>query len=205
MFDVCEVDPRIIELIEQCKQEYKPRKVKVLFIGEAPPSQPNEIRTKDQLKFFYNPEKEDGLRKKLKELLSEVGFKEFENLSDKDFLQMFKNKGFYLTDAIKCPKKMVKKSEKKGLLKTYKKFLLDEIEKLKPEIVFILGWVAMDAIGVEGNITDLHGSVIDPKELNIELPESVKKIIVSVFPSDPNKGRVEDISIPFRKLRDLIT
>jgi len=178
-----------------------------LFIGEAPPPQAKHVKKRDQLNFFYNPKRCNNLRESLKELLSEAGFEEFVCLPDEEFLHAFRDKGFYLTDAIKCPRRFYSPSEKKKFLRIYRKSLLDEIRELEPEIIFVLGWVALHAIGVEESVTSLHGSIINPREINVDLPESVKYIIVSMYPNQRNRGRVEDMHMlePYKKLRNLVT
>jgi len=182
--------------IESLRRRYKPSKVRVLFIVESPPRQEGK-----HTKFFYS-DKGSKLSKKLKELLVTAGFNDFDVPNHKEFLKRFQEAGFYLIDVIRCP--MSSKSGRKRLMRNCIPFLQEEIRKLDPEIIIILGRTACEVLrnihlhNEECKITNMHGRVIkaiyDAKTLTI---------IFSLFPSVRNKG-ISDLVKPFRILRILI-
>ena len=107
--------------------DWKPEEVSVLFIAESPPGH--------ESRYFYNLGTPNLTRKKLLELL------EMPDLSN------FKKKGYFLTDTIKC------RLWKHGHgFPSYiagncaKRFLRDEIRRLKPEKIVLLGKTAKEGV-----------------------------------------------------------
>jgi hypothetical protein len=76
------------------REKYKPTAVKYLLIAESPPRS-------DEGRFFYNPELEkwDFLFKSIMEVI----FSDFTTGRKDEFLQRFKEEGFYLIDATDTP------------------------------------------------------------------------------------------------------
>ena len=183
--------------LECLRNNYRPSKVRVLFIAESPPRQRGNSIT-----FFYS-DKGSMLSKQLKELLVIAGFRDFNVPSHKEFLKRFQDAGFYLIDAIRCP--IIYRSRKRRFMRNCIYFLQEEIRRLDPEIIMVLGRTACEALKNihlhnEGcKITKIHGQAI-------KVTHKAKTLIVifSLFPSVHNKGRTSDLAKPFRILKNVI-
>jgi hypothetical protein len=70
---------------------WKPKKVRVLFLAEAPPW----LRTGQAPRYFYNPKVHNGTRRML---LAQLGIKDCGERG----LEEFKGKGYLLSDTVKC-------------------------------------------------------------------------------------------------------
>ena len=116
----------------QVEESWKPKQVKVLFVVESPPWNGNQA-------YFYN----QNSRNKRTNLRIEV----LKLLNLKSLIE-FKNRGYYLIDAIKC--RLNKREEKKVptevLLICSDQFLEKEIKQLNPEKIFVLGNTAKKAL-----------------------------------------------------------
>lgn len=111
---------------------WRPSKVKNLFIAEAPPW--------DEPKYFYNTDVKAGvLRKKLFDQLK---------IADcgKSGLEAFSKESF-LIDTIKCRlKKQNSNPPAKVIANCAKRFLLKEVQSLKPERIVVLGKTAKQGL-----------------------------------------------------------
>jgi hypothetical protein len=118
---------------EKARQNYKPKKIKYLLVAETPPKL-------DSNRFFYfeNVEKHDSLFIETMKLLYPV---ETESLKTKkirqrkkDFLEKFKNDGFYLIDSLDEPfEKKFSTRQKVKLIKNGQSGLLEKIQVLLSE------------------------------------------------------------------------
>lgn len=185
--------------IEDMRGKYKPHEAHVLFIAESPPTQSGDI-----IKFFYNPlwSRRSGLRESLRQYLIEGGFKEFGGTGDRRFCERFRDNGFYLIDAIRCP--VDSRAEKRRLANECKGNLFHEINQIKPRIIFTLGKTASTFFIPKVKISDCHGRHLRPSELAVDLPAGTAWVILSVFPSPRNRRLVQDLSKPFDKLKMLM-
>jgi hypothetical protein len=111
---------------------WRPRKIKNLFIAEAPPW--------NEPKYFYNTEIEAGvLRKGLFDQLRIADY-------GKSGLETFSEECF-LVDTIKCRlKKPDSNPPRLVIANCAKRFLLGEIQSLKPERIVILGKTAKQGL-----------------------------------------------------------
>lgn len=116
------------------ERKWRPNRVCVLFIAESPPKNGKQ-------RYFYNPTRDNksGLRKEVLRYL---------NLQS---LEEFKDKGYFLVDAVKC--RLDKSKGLKSPLRLPKiaktctnRFLLKEIENMKPDTIFVLGNTAKKAL-----------------------------------------------------------
>ena len=103
---------------------FKPRKVKVLFIGESPPNSGN---------FFYN------CNSRLYESTKKV-FEKFwgKFKCDEDFLKKFKRHGFYLEDLCDHPINHLNRKYRRVERKKNVKKLAKKLNELKPRYVIIV-------------------------------------------------------------------
>lgn len=68
----------------------------------------------------------------------------------------------YYTPAIKC-RKNDKGKVSAGEMKECKEYLLDEVEKIKPEYIITLGATALKALTNKAKITEVHGKTLEHK------------------------------------------
>ena len=109
---------------QELREKYKPRKIKCLLIAESPP--------KSEERFFYNPgqEKYDFLFKSVMEVI----FPDFKNNYQRgqkhEYLQRFKEQGFYLIDAVDTPINDRKRRERNKIIRKNLENKIKEIEEL---------------------------------------------------------------------------
>lgn len=111
--------------IAKIRKKWRPKKVKVLFVGESPPAE----------RFFY--ECDSKLYKAIKKAFEKARGKEFD--SDEEFLQFFKSKGCYLEDL--CDRRGLHRFERKirrEIRKRCEPLLARRIEKLKPNKIVVV-------------------------------------------------------------------
>ncbi|MCS7203730.1 MAG: hypothetical protein NZ809_04715 [Thermodesulfovibrio sp.] len=101
--------------------EWIPRETKILFLAQDPPANQN---------YFYSNPESRFTQKLLKLLVSSELLKENQ-------LEDFVKEGYYLTDAAKCSC---------GDQKNCKKFLIEEIDIIKPKIICTLGLQALKSL-----------------------------------------------------------
>jgi hypothetical protein len=113
-------------------RNWRPSKVKALFIAEAPPWKP---------KYFYSPDiKASFLRKML-----------FNQLQipylNKNGLEVFKARGYFFTDTIKCRLRKQKSKPPIQIIRNcVRNFLSNEIRSLNPEKIILLGKTAKQGL-----------------------------------------------------------
>lgn len=107
----------------------KPRRARLLFVSEAPPSGKN---------YFYWKNSKDNLRKRIFYILNRLGYK-IKSLQD------FVNTGFYLVPTVKCAsqKNGKNKNPSNRVIKLCINHLKDEIEVIKPKTICLLGRTAL--------------------------------------------------------------
>jgi hypothetical protein len=88
--------------------KYVPETIKILFVAESPPW----AFTKDKTAYFYAPTAEKIAYGGLGYYMIPILFKE-KITTKEQFLQRFKENGFYLIDMVKCPINKLSKEEKK--------------------------------------------------------------------------------------------
>ncbi len=109
---------------QKLREKYKPRKIKCLLIAESPP--------KSEERFFYNPrqEKYDFLFKSVMEVI----FPDFKNNYRRgqkhEYLQRFKEQGFYLIDAVDTPINDRKRRERNKIIRKNLENKIKEIDEL---------------------------------------------------------------------------
>ncbi len=193
------------EIYEKYRRKYRPQKVKVLFLAEAPP--------KNIENFIYYDEKnsmnKNTLPAILQKLLVDAGFKCLDIRDWKKFLERFRDLGFYLEDTIKCP---LEKSSEEYQSAKYK-ITVDDLREINPEIIVVMGSKALEfiksvyksySIIADGEITKLHGSVIRlPDKVN---DLEVKYLLFSVLPTYCRLRRFseEQCLKPFKELRSIL-
>ncbi len=83
---------------ERWANEFRPTKIKVLFIGESPPCPVHDCYSPKELPYFYNPDQQ-GKFGSLNSGFAEALDQEIsDNKSKREFLALFKEKGLYLID-----------------------------------------------------------------------------------------------------------
>ena len=145
------MNPEHKEKIEKARLKYKPENIKCLFIAEAPPD--NE----DRFFYFEDVREQDSLYMELMKVLFKPP-KSGENLYEELFggkkipvhtlrnekvayLEMFKEKGFFLIDALDypMPSHISKTNEKIKYLSNQKDALANKVRSLKnPNVPIVL-------------------------------------------------------------------
>jgi hypothetical protein len=167
----------------QVEEKWRPDTVKVLFIAESPPW--------DKERYFYKLDMMGNGTNLQKELFRYLGISSLEE---------FKDRGYFLIDAIKC--RLNKRSGKEHVPQTVldacrEAFLQQEIQDLKPEVIFVLGNSAKKALQnlpafkqiADHKVTDgfdeiLHGIMV----------------ILSVYPGGKTRGHTQVIKKAFSKI-----
>lgn len=106
--------------LEALRESYKPEKVRVLLVGESPPKRG----------FFYDTVG-SALGKATKEAFEEVFGRELEY---REFLQLFKEVGFYLLDLFSERGKVIRRASRSEREEAVKR-LTEFVAKNEPEVV----------------------------------------------------------------------
>jgi len=103
---------------DQLRGQYRPKKVRVLFVGEAPPAGGT---------FFYagNSQVYRHLEESLREHLK----------GERDFLKAFRDRGYFLDDLMHSPVDETPVKDRKPLLKKNIPLLAKRLAQYQPEIV----------------------------------------------------------------------
>lgn len=106
-------------------EKYKPEKVKTLFIAESPPDPDSKG---DKFPYFYNPDTQEGrgLWFEMKEALG------ISSEGKEDFLNKFKERGYFLVDIFSTKAELekfeeIKKGGKEGEWLRMKKEIVDRV------------------------------------------------------------------------------
>jgi ABC-type transport system substrate-binding protein len=115
---------------EKARQKFKPNKIKYLLIAETPPKLGS-----DRFFYFENVEKQDSLFLETMKLLypSETKLLKPKEIRKrkKEFLEKFKNDGFYLIDSLDQPfDNNYSTSQKVKLIKNGQQALAEKIQNL---------------------------------------------------------------------------
>jgi DNA-binding transcriptional regulator YiaG len=107
--------------VKKLRARYRPAKIKVLFVGEAPPAGGT---------FFYagNSQMYRHLRETLQSRLGDPD----------DFLQAFKDRGYFLDDLVLAPFDQISVKERVPILRRNVPLLSRRIKRYQPEIVVTL-------------------------------------------------------------------
>jgi uracil-DNA glycosylase len=167
----------------QVEEKWCPSKVNVLFVAESPPW--------DKERYFYKQDMTGNGTNLQKELFRYL------NLTS---LEEFKARGYYLIDAIKCRLNKCGGKEhvpRKVLAACAGTFLLEEIEELDPETIFVLGNSAKKALQTLPPFVDLaRHRVIEGFDETL----SGYHVILSVYPGGKTRGHAEAIKKAFSKI-----
>lgn len=167
----------------QVEQKWRPSPVKVLFVAESPPW--------DKERYFYKQDMTGNGTNLQKELF------QYLNLSS---LEEFKARGYYLIDAIKC--RLNKRGGKEHIPQEVLSvcgttFLLDELQELKPETIFVLGNSAKKALQ---NLPPFTGLASHRVTEGFDETLSGYRVILSVYPGGKTRGHAEQIKKAFSKI-----
>ena len=108
---------------ERLRRRYRPERVKVLFVGEAPPASG---------RFFYQAD--SGLYRAIRETF----IKAFPNLRDRPFLESFRSLGCYLVDLCSEPVDRMEARSRQLLCAAGETRLSKRIRQLDPETVVVV-------------------------------------------------------------------
>ena len=195
--------------------KWRPKKVKILFIGEAPSYNGSGVSaTFDD--YFYNENEKQKIYGPPSPLLGTLSWNIFwlldidNNLSKKEKLELFKQKSCYYLDAIKCrAERFNNKSILNKTIKNCSEFLDTEINKLDPEYVVILGERALFALKCctpfmqfiqESKIKDLF-------EITKNNPMKIHKFNIYFLPLPiwRNLSYLDIITITFSHIKSIIS
>lgn len=170
----------------EVERKWRPNRVSVLFIAESPPKNGEQ-------RYFYNPTTNDrnSLRKEILKYL------------DLESLEEFRNKGYFLIDAIKC--RLNKSRQLKSPLRLGKiaktctnQFLLREIENLKPKTLFVLGNTAKKALDSFHKFHELSKHRVT-EEFDQKMDSC--RVVLCVFPGGQTRVYTDKIKRAFEKIR----
>ena len=106
---------------ERLRNRYRPARVRMLFVGEAPPASG---------RFFYQAD--SGLYRAIKDTFA----KAFpSSVSDKDFLKLFQELGCYLVDLCGRPVDRLSKDARRKACARGEVRLATALRRLRPEVV----------------------------------------------------------------------
>jgi hypothetical protein len=108
---------------ERLRQTFRPRNVRILFVGESPPASG---------RFFYRAD--SGLYRAIREAF----LKSFPNLRQADFLKSFRNLGCYLLDLCARPVDHLPPNVRRKLCRANEPRLAKSIRSLRPEIIIVV-------------------------------------------------------------------
>ncbi len=120
----------MIKEVESKRLEYKPEKIKVLFIAEAPP------KAKDRFFYFEDVREKDSLFLEMMKVIypddKDIKERNIKNIRKRkrEFLERFKNDRYYLTDASERPMEDNRKSTKRRQLRNSLTKLIQKVEDL---------------------------------------------------------------------------
>jgi uracil-DNA glycosylase len=168
----------------QVEKRWKPRVVKVLFVAESPPW--------DKDRYFYKQDMTGNGTNLQRELFRYL------KLSS---LEEFKGRGYYLIDAIKC--RLNKRGDEEHIPPDVLSFcadtfLLQEIQEIKPETIFVLGNSAKKALQ---NLPSFEELACHRVTDGFDQTLSGYRIILSVYPGGKTRGHTELIKKAFSKIQ----
>lgn len=108
---------------EKLRQSFQPQKVRLLFIGEAPPASG---------RFFYN--RDSGLYRAMREAFQAAG----PEITDDNFLSVFQESGCYLIDACAEAVDQLHDRERRRARVASEASLARRIQELQPPVIVVL-------------------------------------------------------------------
>lgn len=108
---------------ERLRRSFRPRKVRILFVGESPPASG---------RFFYHVD--SGLFRAIREAF----VKAFPDLREADFLKSFRNLGCYLVDLCERPVDHLPPNARRKLCRASEPRLTKSIRTLRPAIIIVV-------------------------------------------------------------------
>ncbi|NHJ48630.1 MAG: hypothetical protein FK733_12665 [Asgard group archaeon] len=131
--------------IDYNANQWMPKNIKVLFIGEAPPYHPKQ-KTQSTDNYFYNPHESFRILGAKEPLIGPLSYNIFKLLNIEtdipkiEKLEQFKQMGCYFIEALKC--RIDRFSSKKIINKTVKNcsyYLQKDLEQLNHSILVAMG------------------------------------------------------------------
>jgi len=143
------------EIYEQAALNFKPKKIKTLFIAESPPDE------KKGRRYFYfeNVIQYDYLFKSIMEVLYP---KEYKNHNKKELLTKFKEDGFFLIDAVEFPINNDEYSDKER-----NEIIKNNALKLIKKIESLINKEDANIILIKKNVYNLLADKIKVKGFNV--------------------------------------
>lgn len=160
--------------------QYKPKKVKVLWILESPP-------LSNPPRYFYRPEltRYDGL---FREMMKVLGIA-VSNPKD-DSLKMFADMGHFLIDSTKCPADKQNSHLKPQMLYNCSPILAKEIQEIDPEKIIIiksdiyrLVYKTVQKVGMEDRILNVSAIPFPSSGQQKRFREKVRQILSLSYPT----------------------
>lgn len=108
---------------ERLRERYRPERVRMLFVGEAPPASG---------RFFYNAD--SGLYRAIREAFISV----LPSLREENFLQSFSDLGCYLVDLCGRPVDRLSQKSRRKFCEAGEPRLAQTLQDLRPEIIVTL-------------------------------------------------------------------
>jgi hypothetical protein len=113
----------ILQSSERLRRSFRPKKVRILFVGESPPASG---------RFFYRGN--SGLYRAIREAF----VKAFPNLREADFLRSFRDLGCYLVDLCDLPVDRLSPKVRRKLCRAAEPRLAKSLRDLRPAIVIVV-------------------------------------------------------------------
>ena len=180
-------------------QRFRPRKIRVLFITESPPSLRKGLE-KDLQPYFYN-ENFKTAGNTLRGVLLEV--LEISDENPLQELEKFRDEGYFLIDAMKCrvSKKEIERRYWKDLVKDCAlTHLSNEIIDLGPEKICLLGQTALEGVKMLAGFGVLrkHDKIskcVGEVEY-VKIKDRSVEVILSFFPKPWFKEKIRRHVVP---------
>ena len=128
--------------IAQARKRYRPQRIKVLFVGESPPSNG---------KFFYF-----GDNDLLRHLRNAVGAPLND---DGSFLDWFKAQGWFLDDLVATPVDKQSRTKREKQCRSARSDLAARIAKYQPQAIVSILWRIRDDVEIAANMAASKASL----------------------------------------------
>jgi len=145
---------------QELREIYKPREIKCLLIAESPPRSGNK-------RFFYNPDQEeyDFLFKSVMKVIFSNFKNNYRRGQKHEYLQRFKEQGFYLIDAVDTPINDLDDCDRNQIIR----------ENLKNKIKEIEGLISKDTpiILIKKNVFEIFYTELKKRGFNVVHSEHI--------------------------------
>jgi len=136
---------RTLRQKENLRRSFQPERIRLLFIGEAPPASG---------RFFYQGD--SGLYRAMRDAFCNAGFE----ITDANFLAAFRSAGCYLVDLCATPVDKLTAKSRRAACRRSEASLAESITGLRPEMIAtVVRSIEVNVIQAAAH-ADWHGSLL---------------------------------------------